>query len=133
MQDAYNVQVSGFEVFAHRDWRKAIGFFLAGLAREDFRVTYRPKIAFGTIELRLDVEKGRFRANGYDYLPPENPPALDENEVARVSADRTAVQMALHRFVEGGVSMIEIYFSEAIETLRLWKTANDGFGVQLSS
>ncbi|MBI2594641.1 MAG: hypothetical protein HYW38_00010, partial [Candidatus Colwellbacteria bacterium] len=61
-----DIQVSGSpsQEFPEARWREAILFYLFGVWADRQSVTYRPKISFGDITLRLDLAEGEYYAYG---------------------------------------------------------------------
>lgn len=100
-----DIQVSGLssQEFPERRWREAILFYLFGIWSGKLSVTYRPKIHFGDITLRLqpsdDPEGGEYYAYGHAEKPQE-PPALGPDDLVVRSGRKADVEVALARFVK---------------------------------
>src|ERR1700685_4151166 len=60
-----DIQVSGLRCFPESNWREAILYYLFGIWGNQGSVTYRPKIAFRSCTLRLDLEIGCYSATDH--------------------------------------------------------------------
>ena len=94
-----DIQVSGLEGFPESRWREAILFYLFGIWSGRESVTYRPKLCFGDITLRLDRQNGEYYAYGHAEVPQDVPP-LGPDDLVETSGRQAAVEVALIRFVK---------------------------------
>ncbi len=94
-----DIQVSGRTGFPGSRWREAVLFYLFGIwgNRED--VTYRPKIHFGDICLRLDRQSKEYYAYGHAEVP-ELTPITSSEETLFVRSGQNEVEIGLIRFVK---------------------------------
>ncbi len=93
-------QVSGNRNFNGSEWRGAILYYLFGLASNDRKVTYRPKIDFAGVTLALDMETKRYYAYGQSTI---EEPAFSSNPdetYTLATASDAYVEQALLRFVK---------------------------------
>lgn|GEM_PF-1906780 len=130
---ARDIQVSGFTNFPESRWREAILFYLFGMWGNRDNVTYRPKIMFGDITLRLDRQDGEYYAYGHERVREEIPP-LDSDDLVETSGKQEAVEVALIRFVKDDrIRQLRLRLpsvSDDVATLVLWKKARRGeYGV----
>lgn len=123
----HDIQVSGYTNFPESRWREAILFYLFGMWGNRERVTYRPKISFGDITLRLG--DGEYYAYGHAQVP-ENIPPLDSDDLVETSGKQTEVEVALIRFVKDErIKQLRLRLpsvSDDVATLVLWKKARRG-------
>jgi len=94
------IQVSGITCFPQERWREAILFYLFGLWANKEIVAYRPKIAFGTIVLRLDESRGEYYAYGRNQDGECPPFLLPIKEELVVGPAQEQVEIGLVRFVK---------------------------------
>jgi len=121
------IQVSGYTNFPESRWREAILFYLFGMWGNRERVTYRPKISFGDITLRLG--DGEYYAYGHERVREEIPP-LDSDDLVETSGKQTEVEVALIRFVKDDrIKQLRLRLpsvSDDVATLVLWKKTRRG-------
>lgn len=132
---ARDIQVSGRTDFSESRWREAILFYLFGMWSGNEDVTYRPKIHFGDICLRLDQRNGDgdYYAYGHQEVR-EDVPALGSDDLVETSGKQAEVEVALIRFVKDDrIRQLRFCFpsvSNNINTLFLWKKKRRGeYGV----
>ena len=94
-----DIQVSGLACFPEERWREAILHYLFGVWADKQDVTYRPKINFGDITLRLDPSGGEYFAYGHAEVP-QNVPPLGPDDLVETSGRQADVEVALIRFVK---------------------------------
>ena len=96
-----DIQVSGLpsQEFPESRWREAILFYLFGIWTNRQSVTYRPKINFGDITLRLDPSGGEYYEYGHAEVPQDVPP-LGPDDLVETSGRQADVEVALIRFVK---------------------------------
>ena len=125
------IQVSGLTltIFPQERWREAILSYLFGLWTNKSEVVYRPKIAFGTIVLRLDQSKGAYYAYGKNQEG-EQAPYFNDEEVLIVGPKQEEVEIGLVRFVKNDRIRRITITSDNSGFVRLWKKARRGeYGV----
>ena len=123
------IQISGLQEFPESRWREAILFYLFGIWANRQSVTYRPKINFGDITLRLDPSGGEYYEYGHAEVPQDVPP-LGPDDLVETSGRQADVEVALIRFVKNdrikqlrlGVVCDQIHLSQLV----LWKKARRG-------
>lgn len=124
-----DIQVSGLtsQEFPESRWREAILFYLFGVWADRQSVTYRPKISFGDITLRLDPSSGEYYAYGTptEELPYPFPVREDEKLTVR-SLRQADVEVALARFVKNDRIKLLTICSECSGRLMLWKKSRRG-------
>ena len=121
--DRHEIQVSGLEVFPMTRWRESILYYLFGIWANKERVTYRPKINFGGVTLRLDV--GRRKYYAYGTAPDVEPFTFTGRELIAFD-DQLDVEVALMRFVkDDDIQRLMIVFPTQ-KLLCLWKTERRG-------
>ncbi len=130
---ARDIQVSGFTCFPESRWREAILYYLFGIWGNRSDVTYRPKISFGDIWLRLDSSNGRYYAYGHEETFEQVPP-LGSDDLIVTSDEQVKVEVALIRFVKNDrIKQLRLRFpakSGDTCTLVLWKKTRRGeYGV----
>lgn len=112
------IQAGGHTHFPARLWREAILFYLNGMWAAKQEVIYRPKLIFGTVTLRLDVEAQKYFAYGAGNE--ENVPLTGRGHELIVGCQRAEVEQALIRFVKDeAVGALTIQLGPG--TLCLWK------------
>jgi hypothetical protein len=119
-----NIQVSGRTDFPESRWREAILFYLFGVWGNRDNVTYRPKIHFGDITLRLNRQSGEYYAYGHAEAPEPSPSLRDSDELVSVSSGKQEeVEVALIRFVKNNrIKQLHLHFPELRGGfLVLWK------------
>jgi len=115
-----SLQISGNRTFEENRWREAILFYLFGIWSGKEDVTYRPKIHFGMMCLRLDPDTGQYFAYGAspDWEIPQD---LGGELLITDGCGKYEVEVSLARFVKNDrVRMLVISFGDG-QFLRLWK------------
>lgn len=135
-----DIQVSGRENFPERRWREAILYYLFGSWSGNSDVTYRPKIIFGSLTLRLDPENGKYFAYGRGTGWPSDMDAVDAIRLSLdprfkgihiICSDRAAdVERGLIRFVKNNrIKYLRIDIEtgkEGVKFVFLWKKERRG-------
>lgn len=116
------LQVSGLENFERSEWFRAIIYYLRGIREGHESVTYRPKIDFGGVVLRLNPGAGRYYA--YGVAPDEEVPSFPANRIGRVGCGKSEVEEALTRLVDGELGLLTIEFTPG-STMSLWEKGQD--------
>jgi len=121
----HDLQVSGLTNFPESRWREAILHYVIGIWSGNHSVTYRPKITFGDITLRLD--DGEYYACGH-LDTPENPPAIslsDPGLLMVLTGKQNDVEVALIRFAKDNrIKQLQLGLPLCNGgTLVLWKKA----------
>lgn len=129
----HDIQVSGYTNFPESRWREAILFYLFGMWGNRERVTYRPKVSFGDITLRLDRQteygKGEYYAYGHADVPEDIPPLGLEDYLVETSGKQCEVEVALIRFVKDErFRQLRLHLPSvsSTATLILWKKVRRG-------
>ena len=121
--DRHEIQVSGIRCFPMNEWRNAILYFLFGMWGNKNNVTYRPKINFGGVSLRLDLVTGKYYA--YGTAPDTEPLTFTGRELVTVD-DKSEVEVSLIRFVKNeDIKRLTIVFPNQM-MLRIWKKERRG-------
>ena len=128
-----DIQVSGLTNFSESRWREAILYYLFGIWGNRSDVTYRPKISFGDIWLRLHSSNGRYYAYGHEEIF-EPVPALGNDDLVETSDEQARVEVALIRFVKNDkIKQLRLRFPSVSNdtcVLVLWKKTRRGeYGV----
>lgn len=130
---SHDIQISGRTNFPEWRWREAILFYLFGIWSNNNDVTYRPKVHFGDICLRLDRSSGEYYAYGHAEGVREDVPPLEEYDVVEMSGKQAEVEVALIRFVKDDrVRQLQLHFPAIYDpkmhttTLVLWKKTRRG-------
>ncbi|MCX6784240.1 MAG: hypothetical protein NT141_04245 [candidate division WWE3 bacterium] len=120
-----DLQVSGLTCFPETKWREAVLFYLFGLWGGKHEVTYRPKISFGNVTLRLDRSIGAYYAYGKSS---EILPIFEEEQTIIVDAGKQAdVEVALVRFVKDSqIRLIVINLPITTSSVAIWKKQRRG-------
>ena len=124
----HEIQISGYTNFPESRWREAILFYLFGMWGNRERVTYRPKICFGDVTLRLDRQDREYYAYGHAQVPKDVPPLLG-TDLVEPSGKQTEVEVALIRFVKDeSIKQLRLRLPSVslVATLVLWKKARRG-------
>lgn len=125
-----DIQVSGLvsQEFPGSRWREAILFYLFGIWSDRQSVTYRPKISFGNVVLRLDPN-GEYCAYGVAGDDIRDVPSVLEDAHQSVGCAQAEVEIALVRFVKNDrIKVLTITFG--LGFLSLWKAQRRGeYGV----
>ena len=122
-----DLQVSGSECFSEHRWREAVLYYLFGIWGDKQEVTYRPKISFGNVTLRLDLSTAEYYA--YGVSTPELHPEFTDAEILQVeSGKQNDVEAALARFVKNdGIRLLIITLPLSKNgALALWKKYRRG-------
>ncbi len=126
-----DIQVSGLtsQEFPESRWREAILFYLFGIWANRQSVTYRPKICFSDITLRLDrsSDDGEYYVYGTptEELPYPFPIREDEKLTVR-SFRQVDVEVALARFVKNDRIKLLTLSLRYSGRLMLWKKSRRG-------
>ena len=94
----HEIQVSGHTIFPGYRWREAILYYLFGIWGDRLEVTYRPKISFGGVTLRLNVGARAYFAYGEHSGDCGGISA--ETEMLIVGCGQDEVEQGLIRFVK---------------------------------
>ena len=124
-----DIQVSGLtsQEFPESRWREAILFYLFGIWADRQSVTYRPKIGFGDITLRLDPGDGEYYAYGTAHEELPYPFPVREDEKLTVTSWKQAdVEVALARFVKNDRIKLLTLCLRYSGRLMLWKKSRRG-------
>lgn len=121
-----DIQVSGLvsQEFPESRWREAILFYLFGIWSSRQSVTYRPKISFGDITLRLDQLGGEYYAYGVagDI---HDVPSVSEDARLGCGGQQAEVELALVRFVKNErIRMLTLKLDSGL--LCFWKKQRRG-------
>lgn len=128
--DDHDLQVSGNKFFPEQRWREAILFYLNGIWSDNQIVTYRPKIMFGGVTLRLDFDAGEYFAYGetpgvnlpmqFLHLPEVESRRRAEQKLFVRTPTQAEVEVALVRFVKDNrIKLLTIKFEHG--HINLWK------------
>lgn len=93
------ISVSGLTDFDGAHWRKGILHYLFGVWGNRDSVMYRPKINFGNVTLRLNLESGEYYAYG-ESCTGGNPPLVKSSRELQVMRQQNDVEVGLVRFVK---------------------------------
>ena len=116
------IQISGYTNFPESRWREAILFYLFGMWGNRDNVTYRPKICFGDITLRLDRQDGEYYAYGHAQAPEKVPNCSHAERLCVDSGRQTEVEVALIRFVKDDrIKELGLHLPASHGELVLWK------------
>lgn len=126
------IQVSGLDRFSPQDLKGAIMRFLRGLWKDDFSVTYRPKINFGGCELRLDLGSGSYRARLDPDLPVCAAPRRDPRSTIEAGPARDTVERALFTFAQSPAKTHLIVRLQDGGNFQIWKRPG-GYGVTVEA
>ena len=122
------LHVSGRKVFHEDKWRDCILYYLNGIWSGNLDVTWRPRLYFGGITLRLDEEKGEYFAYGRSQLDPR--PEFADNEMLTVGSAQLEIQDGLARFVKNDrIKFLDMGMANG-GLVRLWKKSwRSRFGI----
>ena|SRR3989338_4400607 len=126
-----DIQVSGLpsQEFPESRWREAILFYLFGIWTNRQSVTYRPKINFGDITLRLDTSSGEYYAYGtpHEEMDLYQLRFREEEKLYVRSGKQADVEVALARFVKNDrIRLLTLYLPRSFGRVELWKKSRRG-------
>lgn len=125
LTDDRTLQVSGIKSFDENRWREAILYYLFGMWSGKEEVTYRPKILFGQMCLRLDPGSNQYFA--YGASPNwDVPQDLRGGLIITQGCDRDEVEISLVRFVKNDRIRILVISLGNDQYFRLWKKDRRG-------
>lgn len=120
-----DIQVSGLVNFPEWRWREAILYYLFGIWGEKQEVMSRPKLIFGDVTLRLDLEVGQYFAYGRD-AGEVSYRLHSEEEIIDAGPDQVEVEQALIRFVKNDRKRLLVLHLKGGGSLSLWKKQRRG-------
>lgn len=94
----HDIQVGGWTHFPESRWREAILFYLFGVWADKEDVISRPKIIFGNVTLRLDLDAREYFAYGCSH--DEQLPSFPKEATLMVGCSQDEVEQGLIRFVK---------------------------------
>ncbi len=98
--ESREIQVSGLSCFSINQWRNAVYYFLTGIWADNGAVTYRPKICFDSVTLRLDLDTSQYLVYGRGYSPLPNMGRYYSEQILEVGSEQFEVEAGLIRFAK---------------------------------
>ncbi|MEM9336537.1 MAG: hypothetical protein AAGA35_01625 [Patescibacteria group bacterium] len=117
-----DLQISELKTFPENRWREAILHYLFGIWADKESVTYRPKIHFGTMCLRLNQASREYFAYGSSPNWEVHQSFRGEEILITEGCGQDEVEGALIRFVKNDRIRILAITLGNDQFLRLWKT-----------
>ncbi len=94
------IQICGLTCFPMNQWRNAVCSYLFGMWAGHGSVTYRPKICFDSVTLRLDQDLDQYLAYGRGHSPLPNWSSYTDGQIQEVCSGQYEVESGLIRFVK---------------------------------